>query len=53
MFCLLGNTLVQEDNIKKVKFQYSFLKNDIMNNIKILTDAATEHCTTIRLKSKC
>ena len=30
MFCVLGNRLVQEGNIERVKFQYSVLKNDII-----------------------
>ena len=30
MFCVLGNTLVQEGNIELVLYQYSILKTDIM-----------------------
>ena len=34
MFCMLGNTLVQEGNFERVNFQYFIPKNDIMHNIR-------------------
>ena len=32
---VLGNTLVQEGNIKRVLYQYFILKNDIVSNIAL------------------
>ena len=37
MFCVLGNTVVQESDIERVKFQYFIQENDMMNNISALT----------------
>ena len=50
MFYVLVNTLVQEDTIGKINFQYTTFRNDILPNTSSMT--ATFPCTDNRGKTE-